>query len=74
MSKKFWTYDSYREHLLNQNNIDDKDMDKLLDEGLLKTISTVSKDGFKAIGFGPLTKEEFNKSKFKIKLLPWLRK
>ena len=75
IKKTFMTYKHYADYLLNQQNVDDKVLDNLLNEGLLKKINTLTKDGYTAIGFSPLTKEEFKKSKFYIinKLISWLK-
>lgn len=73
--KLFISYAQYADYLLKQQNVDDKTLDDLLDIGLLKKINTLTKDGYTVIGFSPLTKEEFKKSKFYIfnKLKLWLK-
>jgi hypothetical protein len=75
IKKTFINYKHYADYLLKQEGVDDKILDDLLNKGLLKRINTLSKDGYTVIGFSPMTKDEFKKSKFYIinKLIPWLK-
>lgn len=75
IKKIFINYKDYADYLLHHQDVDDKILDNLLDNGLLKKINTLTQDGYTVIGFSPLTKEEFKKSKFYIinKLIPWLK-
>ncbi len=56
---KFSSYKQYMKYLVDQNEVDSDAIEKMIDAGLVMKVKTVSVDGYEAVGFRMMSREEF---------------